>query len=492
MPEQNSPRPDPGIGLTVAVIGAGMSGILAGVKLREAGVNFTIYEKAERIGGTWRENTYPGLTCDVPSQLYCYSFEPNPDWSHRFPPGPEIQAYFVGVVAKYGLAENLRFNTEIRKAEFLDGRWRLHTQTGEQRMADIVICATGVLHHPVFPHIEGLDSFAGERFHSAQWNHRVALRDQRVGIIGTGSTAVQILPAILDTVKKVSLFQRTAQWILPMPNPAYTEEQKAAFRRFPELMKRDYQKLADQYVNTFARAVVGDVIEMSRLERACQMNLDDNVRDPELKRKLTPNYRVACKRLINSDDFYPAIQKPNAELVTTAIRHIEPGGVRDADGRLHELDVLVLATGFDGHAFMGPMQVEGPDGLRLADAWAAAAQAHRSVAIPGFPNFFLLLGPNSPIGNFCLIQISELQIAYVMQLIDLIREGRCREIAPRREAADRFNQALREAMKDTVWVSGCKSWYLDKNGNPALWPWSFERFAQDMSQPLLEEFQLAG
>ncbi len=479
--------------LRVAVIGAGMSGILAAIKLRQAGItDLAVYEKADRLGGTWRDNTYPGLSCDVPSHLYAYSFEPNPDWSHRFSPGAEIQAYFERVAAKYDVESLISYNAEVTRAAFEVGRWRLEIKDGRTDVVDIVLTATGVLHHPVSPQIDGLTSFSGACFHSARWDHDVPLAGRRVGIIGTGSTGVQIVPAIVDEVASVSLFQRTAQWILPLPNPEHGEEEKAAFRASPELLRATYLDLAERFQNTFARAVVGDHAQMQRIADACRANLDDNVADPALRRKLTPDYQVACKRLIMSDQFYPAIQKPNAELVTDAIVRIEPAGVRTADGQLHELDVLVLATGFDGHRFMRPMQIVGRDGLTLDEAWADANEAYRSVAVPGFPNFFTMVGPNSPIGNFSLIMISEMQLAYIMQLVELIRTGRYREVAPTAAATARFNAAIKEAMKGTVWVTGCRSWYLDRNGNPAMWPWTFERFEAEMAKPDLGDFDLVA
>ncbi|MDP6707715.1 MAG: NAD(P)/FAD-dependent oxidoreductase [Alphaproteobacteria bacterium] len=486
-------RVAPETSLRVAVIGAGMSGILSAIKLREAGIDdVTVYEKADRLGGTWRDNTYPGLSCDVPSHLYRYRFEPNPDWSYLFSPGAEIQAYLEQVAAKHGVEAIIRYDTEVTKAAYADGRWRLETRDGAAEDFDFVIAATGVLRDPVYPDIEGLASFAGASFHSARWNHDVGLDGKRVGIIGTGSTAIQIVPAIVDRVAKVSLFQRTAQWILPLANPAYTEAEKAEFRSAPELMEEFYQSISERFANSFARAVVGDAGQMRRLEEACEANLVENVHDSVLREQLTPDYKVACKRLIMSDNFYPAIQKPNADLVTAGIVRIEPEGVRTRGGVLHPLDVVVLATGFDAHRFMRPMTVVGRDGVSLDEVWAEANEAYRSVAIPGFPNFFMLVGPNSPIGNFSLIQISEMQLDYILQLVDLVRAGRCRAVAPRHAATRRFNAAIKEAMGNTVWVSGCQSWYLDRNGNPAMWPWTFDRFRDDMRHPDLDDFDLVA
>jgi cation diffusion facilitator CzcD-associated flavoprotein CzcO len=473
-----------------AIIGAGMSGILTAIRLKQKGLgNFTIYEKAATLGGTWRENTYPGVACDVPSHVYCYSFELSSEWSRRFSPGPEIRDYFERVARKYGVYEHIKFNSRIDKVEHRGGRWHLRGSNGLSDAADFVVAATGVLHVPVTADIPGLQDFAGARFHTAQWDHSVPLDGKRVGIIGTGSTAIQIVPALVDRVQSLSLFQRTAQWILPLPNPTYSDAEKQAFRDDPDLLRQNYEHWAKRFNETFARAVLGDEVELGRIEKLCRDNLEDNVRDPALKAKLTPNYRAACKRLIMSDEFYPAIQKPNAHLVTEGIERIEPKGVRTKDGRLHELDVLVIATGFNGHAFLRPMQVIGPQGNRLDDYWAQSNRAYRSVAVPGFPNFFMLVGPNSPIGNFSVIMISEMQVDYMLQLIDAaLREGK--PIAPSHDATDRFNAALRGAMKGTVWQTGCKSWYFDKNRNVQLWPWSFEQFVEDMKRPDLADFEL--
>ena len=483
-------EPDPAA-LRVVVIGAGMSGILTGIRLRAAGIeNFVIYEKATRLGGTWRENTYPGLSCDVPSHHYVYSFEPNPEWSHLFSPGAEIQAYFERTAAKYAITPCIRYGKQVVSASYADDGWTVTCADGTTDHAAVVIAATGVLHHPVYPDIDGLADFAGPCFHSARWDHGTDLDGRRIGIVGSGSTATQMVPAIIDRVGKLSLFQRTAQWVLPYPNPPYSAADRAAFRARPEAMQELYLKMEEQFNSTFARAVIGDQEQMARIEQRCRMNLEHNVKDPVLRARLTPDYKVACKRLIMSDTFYPAIQRPNAELVTEGIARIEANGVRTRDGRLHELDVLVLATGFDGHRFMRDIELTGVDGLTLEQAWAEATEAHRCLTLPRFPNFFALVGPNSPIGNFSLILIVERQLDYVLQLLSLVQSGRCRAVMPKASAAAAFNAEIAAAMGRTVWVSGCRSWYLDKRGRPVTWPWSFERFEQDMREPRLEEYEL--
>ena len=478
--------------LRFAVIGAGMAGIVSGIKLREAGYDdFTIYEKADRLGGTWRENTYPGIACDVPSHLYSYSFAPNPEWSHRFSPGDEIQRYFEAVAERYGMTKRIRFGQEIERLERANGRWRLTAKSGLVDEVDVVIAATGVLHHPNLPALAGLESFAGACFHSARWDHSVALDGRRLGIIGTGSTATQIVSAVVDRVGHLSLFQRTPQWIAPQENPAHSEEEKALLRREPERMRQIHADFSRAFSENFSNAVVdANSPQMKLLEEVCRANLENNVRDPELRERLRPSYRAACKRLIISADFYQAIQKPNAELVTEGIERIEPRGVRTRDGRLHELDVLVLATGFRADRFLRPMEVQGSGGASLATVWEKRPIAYLSITIPGFPNLFLINGPNGPVGNFSLIEVAELQLQYILQLVALLREGRCREIAANPDETARFDAARVEAAKGTVWTTGCRSWYLDDRGIPATWPWTFDRFREEMAAPKLAAFDL--
>ena len=476
--------------LRTAVIGAGMSGILTGIKLQEAGyTDIVIYEKAGWLGGTWRDNTYPGLSCDIPSHLYRYSFEPNPNWSRLFSPGAEINEYLAHVAEKYNVMPLIQFNKDIVRCEYRDDQWHIESKDGTTDVADVVIAATGVLRDPVMPDIPGLDDFQGDKFHAARWNHDVSLAGRRVGIVGTGSTAIQIVTAIVGDVEHLSLFQRTAQWVFPQANPFYSEQDKENFRSSPEMMTHIFNRFADRIDNSFAAAVVGDDEQLKLIEQACMENLA-KVKDPELRAALTPDYTVACKRLIMSDDFYDAIQQPNASLVTSHIERVEAGGVRTADGTLHELDVLVLATGFDGHRFIRPMQVIGRDGLTVDEAWEDATFAYKSVSIPEFPNFFMLLGPHSPIGNLCLIEVAEIQVKYVLQLMELIRDGRCREVVAKQEAVDQFAAEIKEAMKDTVWVTGCRSWYQDKHGTPAIWPWHVRKFRSDMQHPELQDFEL--
>ncbi len=475
------------------IIGAGISGILSAIKLREAGLtDLALYEKADRLGGTWRENTYPGLACDVPSHLYGYSFAPNPEWSQRFSPGGEIRAYLEDVADRYGVEKLIQYGKEITRCEFRDGRWHIETSEGDRDHGDFVIAATGVLHHPSYPNLEGLDSLEGACFHSARWDHDVSLGGKRLGIIGTGSTAIQIVSELVPTVEKLSLFQRTAQWIMPQANPAHTEEEKAHFRSDPSVLRELRDQISRAFADGFSNAVVdASSPQLKMIDEVCRANLENSVRDPELREKLRPSYRAACKRLIMSEGFYEAIQQPNAELVTEGIERVEPRGIRTVDGRLHELDVLILATGFRVDRFMRPMQIIGRKGVSLDALWDPRPVAYMAISIPDFPNLFMLNGPNGPVGNFSLIEVAELQFQYIMQLVDLVRSGQCREVSASQQATTQFDEDRVEAAKSTVWQTGCSSWYLDDRGVPAVWPWTFDRFREEMAKPKLEAYELA-
>jgi cation diffusion facilitator CzcD-associated flavoprotein CzcO len=474
---------------SVAVIGAGMTGILLAIKLREAGINdITILEKADKLGGTWRENTYPGLACDVPAHMYTYSFQGNPEWEHRFAHGDEIQAYFEKVAGDYNVTEQIRFNEAVDESHYRDRQWHLVTSKGNKLVVDFVIAATGILHHPAYPDIDGIDSFKGDMWHTARWNHDVDLAGKRVGIIGTGSTAAQIISEISDKVGQLTVFQRTPQWIFSIPDKEYNEEDKTRLRGNQKLMSKLSARYAFVMRNTFTAAVTGNKLAHGIVSWMTKRNLRKSVRDPELRAKLTPDYKVGCKRLIFSSTFYDAMQRDNVYLETTGIDRISENGVVVQGGEEHELDVLILATGFKPFNFMRPMDLTGRDGLSIDEAWSKKIQAYRSLCIPGFPNFFLMLGPNAPIGNYSVIAMSEVQTQYLLKLIDHWRQGTLETVEATEEAKVRYNEHIKAGMGKTVWVGGCQSWYLDADGDPALWPYSWDQWVKELEEPDLDDF----
>lgn len=478
--------------LDCLVIGAGMAGLLAAIKLKEQGLQFVIVEKADRLGGTWRENTYPGLTCDVPSHAYTYSFAPNPNWSRFLPPGSEIFNYFQEVAERYAVLPEIQFNTEIADCRWQQDHWQITAQDGRVWNAKSVVAATGVLHYPRYANIDGLDNFTGHVIHSARWDHSVALDGKRIGVIGNGSTGVQIVSALADRAH-MRHFQRTAQWIFPVENPEFSAEQKQAFRDDPELLKfmqQEPQYLAN--VERFTQAVTDansdGILEIEAIARA---NLENSVSDPVLREKLTPNYRAGCKRLIYSPDYYQAIQHPNSQLITENIVKVTDKGIVTDDGREHALDIIVLATGFHANRFMQPMTIEGVNGTTLASLWERNPTAYYAVTLPEMPNFFMLNGPTGPVGNFSLIDIAEAQWGYIEQLLQKIHSGSAAAIYPSKAALQQYDEQRKQAAKKTVFgAGGCQSWYLDADGIPNTWPWSQQVFFAAMKQPIWEDYHI--
>ena len=481
--------------LRYVVIGAGMAGMLAAIELLESGHrNLVVYEKGETVGGTWRENTYPGLTCDVPSHSYTYSFELNPNWTRTLPPGSEVQAYFEGVKEKYGLNDWIQFNQEIVRCQYKDGQWHIETASGDKDFGDVIIAATGVLHHPRYPVIEGMDSFEGAIFHSARWDHSVPLDGTKIAVIGTGSTGVQIVSTLATRASELTHFQRSPQWILPVEDRPFTEEERESFRNDPEALRaKHYDDEIEAGIERFSAAITDpESSAMQEIDQLVLSNLEESVTDEELKEKIRPHYRPACKRLIYSSNFYEAIQRQSVEAVVEDVTKIEPKGIRTADGALHEYDVIVLATGFQADRFLRPTEVVGRDGVRLADVWDQKPSAYLSVSIPEFPNLFMLNGPNGPVGNFSLIEIAECQWGYIEQLIEKLENGVCREISASQVAADEFEVVRVAQAKKTIFATGCDSWYLDQQGVPATWPWTRSEFKEAMSKPDFDCFDMVG
>jgi cation diffusion facilitator CzcD-associated flavoprotein CzcO len=482
-----------GVGLRTIIIGAGMAGLLAAIRLRQRGeTNFAVYEKGSSVGGTWRENTYPGLACDTPAHSYTYSFAFNPEWSAFYAPGPEIRAYFEAMAERFGLGDYICFNAEIESCEWSDGKWRVRTKSGETDTGDVLIAATGVLHHPKYPDIPGLDTFERAVFHSARWDHSVPLEGKRVGVIGNGSTGVQIVSALTKVANRIVHFQRSPQWIMPSPDIRYSEEDKLSFRSDPariEAVRSGPEATARK--TRFTNAIIDvNSAELAEIQTIVEKNLEDSIADPDLREKLRPNYRAACKRMVFSPHYYNAVQEPSVYLETGRIARIEPTGVRMVDGTFHELDVLALATGFKVDQFVRPAKILGENGLDLDEVWKDGPRAYYAVTVPHFPNFALLNGPTGPVGNFSLVDIAEKQWDYFDQLLEPVRDGRAAGIAPTVAALEGYEAKRDAKAMGTVFASGCSSWYLNDKGVPQVWPWSYDHFVDVMSAPKLEDYQI--
>ncbi|WP_160330179.1 alpha/beta hydrolase fold domain-containing protein [Streptomyces roseifaciens] len=477
----------------VAIVGAGVSGLAMAATLKRAGIGtFTVHEKATEPGGTWRDNTYPGLTCDIQARAYSFSFAPNADWKTLYASQAEIQEYLQRVTDDLGLRPYLRLGSEIEQARW-DGRcWQLLTTDGRRDEAEVLVSATGFLHHPSLPGIPGLDTFAGAVFHSARWDHSVPLAGQKVAVIGNGSSGVQITTALAGVAGRLTLFQRTPQWIMPTVNFSYPSWVKAAYRRLPGLHTASYRFYQALMEDFFASALVGPGWQRQAVAALCRLHLRHGVKDPVLRRRLTPDYAPMCKRLVLSAGFFRAIGRDDVELADTGIERVEPRGVITRDGTLHEADVIVLATGFDTHAYTRPITITGTDGVTLDDAWARGPYAYRTVAVPGFPNFFMLCGPHSPVGSQAVPPIAEAQAGYVLRWIETLRHTGITAASPTPQATARYNDALRAAMPGTAWTSGCTSYYLDAHGLPELWPWMPEKHRDMLRTPVLDDFTVHG
>jgi cation diffusion facilitator CzcD-associated flavoprotein CzcO len=471
----------------VAIVGAGMSGICIGATLVRAGITtFTVFEKATRVGGTWRENTYPGIACDVPSRFYQFTFAPNPDWTHRMSPGEEIWKYFEKVADEGGVTERIRFGTTVTEARWNGTGWTVVASDGSSGDYDFLVSATGILHHPAYPEIAGLESFAGPSFHSARWDHSVELAGKTVAMIGTGSTGVQILSSLAPRVGQFVVFQRTPHWVVPLSNPEFSSVTRWLHRRFPAYDRFSY-RMSRRGIEALSPALLHPGKARRFLTWYTRRQLK-RIKDPDLRAALTPDSAPMCRRLIVSPDYFDAVQRENVHVVTTRIDHVDPRGIVTTDGVLHELDVLVLATGFDAHAYLRPVNLVGPDGYTLDQAWSAGPKAYRTVAVPGFPNFFLLMGPNSPVGNYSLTAIAETQTNYVMEWIGRWQRGEITSAMPTTAATDDFYAQVREAMPNTVWTTGCRSWYIGETGEPELFPWAPERHREMLARVREDDF----
>ncbi|MGH2955707.1 MAG: alpha/beta hydrolase fold domain-containing protein [Solirubrobacterales bacterium] len=463
----------PGAAPRVLIVGAGFGGIGMGITLKRAGIeSFTIVEKGDRVGGVWRDNTYPGAACDIPAHLYSYSFEPNPDWSRRYSPQAEILEYLERCVDRYGIRPHLRFGTEVAAAQFdpKAGVWRVTDTDGEELEAEVLVSACGQLSRPAIPRIGGLDRFRGPVFHSARWNQEVDLRDKRVAVIGTGASTIQIVPAIAPEVAELRIYQRSAPYVLPKKDRAYRSWEKRLFRWAP--LTRLLERLRIWLVFELLISGFNQFKPLGRLGvRMFERQLAEQVPDPELRRALTPDHVIGCKRVLISPDYYPTLARDNVELVDHGVRELTPTGVVSEDGVERETDVVILSTGFASNDFLAPMKIEGEGGVDLNEAWRQGAEAYLGVAVAGFPNLFLMYGPNTNLGSGSIIYQLESQMSYILDAVRTVQRAGGGSLAVRREVQSRFAEEMRERLRDSVWMTGCNNWYVDEQGrNTNNWP----------------------
>lgn len=483
----------PRIDYQVAIIGAGFSGLNMAIRLKESGItDFIVLERSEDVGGTWRDNSYPGCACDVPSIAYSYSFEQVPDWSRSFAGSAEIQHYIHHCVAKYGLSSWLRFGTGVKKAEFDDkaGLWTLTTESNDTITARAVVSAVGGLVNPAYPEIPGMKSFKGALFHTSRWDHGYDLRGKRVAVIGTGASAVQVIPSIQPQVSSLTVFQRTPAWVIPKPDFQIRERTKRFFRRVPVIQRafRNAIFLASETI--MAPLVILDTPASRVFERYSLSNLRKQVSDPVLREKLTPDFHIGCKRVLISNEYYPALSQPNVELVTDSVSKITPGGVVTRDGRKHDVDAIVLATGFKLDIANAPFEIRGLGGVKLDDIWnQPGSKAYMGMSISGFPNWFVMLGPNTGPGHTSVLVYTEAQAGYILQAVQTLLNRNLRYLNVRKQAQDAWHKKIQSRMKYTSWTSGCRSWYLDANGeNHTLFPGLASEYVLAASQFKSEKY----
>jgi cation diffusion facilitator CzcD-associated flavoprotein CzcO len=482
--DAQSRRTEPVERFPVAIIGTGFSGIAMGIQLKKAGIDsFVIFEKASDVGGTWRDNHYPGAACDVPSHLYSFSFEPKADWSRAYAPQKEIQDYLRGCVEKYDLRRHIRFDSEVTGASFdeASGVWTVRVKDCAPFAARVVVLGNGALSIPGYPEIPGLETFAGTTFHSARWNHDYDSSGKTVAVIGTGASAIQFVPEIQPQVGKMHLYQRTPPWIFPKPDYAFSERAKRLFALFSPLR---WLFRAMTYWLHELRAI-GFVINPALLrgaEKLARRHLAQVVPDPALRAKLTPSYAMGCKRILLSNDYYQAIQQPNVELVTDGIERVTPTGIVTRDGVERPVDAIIYGTGFTATDYLAPLEIVGRGGRVLNDVIRNKPESHYGITINGFPNLFLLMGPNTGLGHNSMVFMIEAQARYTMQAIQTLRRKNLAFMDVRESVQHACSKRIQAKLQKSVWNSGCQSWYLRDGHNATIWPgftfqyWAATRF----------------
>ncbi|MBA0125257.1 NAD(P)/FAD-dependent oxidoreductase [Haloechinothrix sp. YIM 98757] len=463
---------EPATRASVLIIGAGFGGLAAALELARAGRDdFTLLEASDSIGGVWRENTYPGCGCDVPSPLYSFSFEPNPTWPMRFSLREDIHAYMRRVASKYGIDRRIRFNTAATGAAYDDerGLWRVETRTGEVFEATVLVPAVGQLSRPAWPSIPGQDTFGGTAFHSARWDHDCELDGKRVAVIGTGASAIQFVPQIQPQARHLTVFQRSAPYIIPKPDRVYTALHHTLFRRLPFLQAAE-RLLCWSFFELVTTGLIGNKPIASMFGALARWHRRRQVPDPDLLAKLTPDYPVGCKRGLLSNDYYPALAEPNVTVETERVSEITPNGVRTADGTEHAADVLIYGTGFTATDFLAPLKITGSGGAELSQVWQNGAYAYLGMAVPHFPNMFLMYGPNTNLGSGSIIYMLERQARYIREAVTYLDTSEASALDVREDTAHRFDAEMQRRLERSAWAM-CESWYRDANGRIATnWP----------------------
>ena len=468
----------------VAIIGAGFAGLGAAIRLKQRGKDsFIVLEQAEEAGGTWRDNVYPGCACDIPSFLYSYSFKLNPDWNQIFSAQPDILKYIKSCISTYRLEDHIRYSSEVTEAAFDEklGYWILKTKDGKILTARTVIAALGPLNQIVLPDIKGKSTFVGKAFHTNQWDEEVELKGKNVAVIGTGASAIQVVPAIAPEVEKLFVFQRTAPWITPRPNPSISPFVQKLFGWAP-FIQRMIREIIYWFLEYRGKSFWGNKRVRRGIKKQCIKHIQQSISDPELRKVVTPDYEPGCKRILVSNDYYPALARQNVSLITIGIEEIQPHGILTKDGSFLDVDVIIYATGFQAAEFMRAISVNGLDGQTLHEIWQdQGQQAFKGTTISGFPNLLFMVGPNTGLGHNSIIHIIESQLNYVMEYIDLLEEGPEGSYLNVRESVQQtYNQHIQQELQQTVWATGCQSWYLDSHGrNTTLWPSSTVAFRKE-------------
>lgn len=485
----------PGRSPRIVIIGTGFGGLGMAIRLKREGIHsFTILEKAEGLGGTWRDNDYPGAACDVQSHLYSFSFERNPSWSRMFAPQREIKAYMERCAEKYGLHPHFRFGAEVTAARFEEAsnEWTLTLASGEQLTADMVVTATGGLSRPAYPRIPGIEKFEGKMFHSARWDHSYALEGKEVGVVGTGASAIQFVPQIAPRSKQLHLFQRTPPWVLPKPDRAIGAREQAVYGLLP-------------FVQWLYRVLIYWLLELRVLgfavhpklmafpQRMALAYLARTVADPVLRAKLTPSYTIGCKRILMSNEYLQSLAQPNVEVVDTAIREITRDGVITRDGKHRRLDALILGTGFQVADMAAPFEIRGRRGIDLKAHWGDAAEAYLGTTVAGFPNLFFMTGPNTGLGHSSMIFMIESQIEHILGCVREVGRRGARTVEVREDVQRRYTDGLQAKLRSSVWQSGCASWYQSASGkNTVLWPTFTFSFRRITRRVRAEDFVFGG